>query len=421
MKKIVISSFLILCCSAVFSQKIIGDWLANIEVNGQQIPIVFHFNKDTQGKVNGTWDSPKQKAFGLPFSDIAIKGDSVVLLIKMISGFYKGKMIVNDSIVGIWHQGAGETALNFSRSFESTIDSTNKLLPGEKELAVTSSGTKIYGTLLSKNNHQKLVIIIAGSGPTDREGNNPIGVEANSYKMIAQSLDSQNIASFRYDKRGVAKSLPADFVESKLLFDDYIKDAETIFNYLFDTLGYKNIYFIGHSEGSLIGIVAAEKKVVKGFISLAGSGRPINEVIEEQVKSQLPDSLQRKVNFILTELKKGNQVSDIPQSLTSLFRKSIQPYFISWLKYSPTKEINKLNCPVLVLQGTCDKQIQLKDAQNLHNANKKSTLDIISLMTHTLKNADENCKDENNKTYTDGSLPLNTILVKDIVTFIKKN
>ena len=94
MKKIVISSFLILCCSAVFSQKIIGDWLANIEVNGQQIPIVFHFNKDTQGKVNGTWDSPKQKAFGLPFSDIAIKGDSVVLLIKMISGFYKGKMIV---------------------------------------------------------------------------------------------------------------------------------------------------------------------------------------------------------------------------------------------------------------------------------------------------------------------------------------
>ena len=81
------------------------------------------------------------------------------------------------------------------------------MYPNEKEISITSSiGNKIYGTLLSKNNHQKLVIIIAGSGPTDRNGNNPLGDEANSYKLLAHSLDSQNIATFRFDKRGVAKS-----------------------------------------------------------------------------------------------------------------------------------------------------------------------------------------------------------------------
>ena len=105
--------------------------------------------------------------------------------------------------------------------------------------------------------------------------------------------------------------------------------------------------------------------------------------------------------------------------MTSLFRKSIQPYIISWLKYSPQKEIKKLNCPILILQGGCDIQVSVTDANNLHGANKKSTLDIIPNMSHTLKNAGENCVDEN-KTYTDGSMPLDPALVDDMVSFIKK-
>jgi len=41
-------------------------------------------------------------------------------------------------------------------------------------------------------------------------------------------------------------------------------------------------------------------------------------------------------------------------------------------------------------------------------------------MTHTLKNADADCKDENHKTYMDPALPLNEELVHDVVNFIKK-
>jgi hypothetical protein len=122
---------------------------------------------------------------------------------------------------------------------------------------------------------------------------------------------------------------------------------------------------------------------------------------------------------IFNLLKKGQQANQVPSELNMLFRKSIQPYLISWLKYSPQKEIKKLRCPILILQGGCDIQVTEPDAKNLHEANKKSTLDIIPNMSHTLKNAGKNCVDQT-KTYTDGSMPLDGALVKDIVGFIKK-
>jgi pimeloyl-ACP methyl ester carboxylesterase len=405
-----------------FSQNITGNWQGNIEVNGQQIPIVFHFYKDSKGQLDGKWESPSQGAMSLSFTTISANNDSLKVTMAAIGGSYKGKLIINDSIAGMWQQGNASLPLNFKKSFIN-IETNQKIsYPNEREISITSAnGNKIFGTLLSKNNHQKLAIIIAGSGPTDRDGNNPLGDKANSYKMLAQALDSQNIASFRFDKRGVAQSISSDFNEGNLVFEDYIKDAEKIFDYLHDTLGFKDIYFLGHSEGSLIGMIASQKKKVKGFVSIAGAGRPIDAIIEQQLSNQpLPDSLKNKISFIFNELKKGKEVNDVPSSLNSLFRKSIQPYMISWLRYSPAPEIKKLNCPVLILQGTCDVQVKIEDAENLHSANKNSTLDTIPLMTHTLKNAEADCKDENNKTYTDASLPLNKELVNAIVNFIKK-
>ncbi len=167
-------------------------------------------------------------------------------------------------------------------------------------------------------------------------------------------------------------------------------------------------------------MLASEKEKVKGYISVAGAGRPIDEVLEEQMQKQpMPDSVKQQIPGFFNQLKKGEEVNDVPPILSPLFRKSIQPYMISWLKYSPQKEIKKLNCPILILQGSCDIQVKETDANNLHEANKKSTLDIIPDMSHTLKNAGENCVNEN-KTYTDGAMPLDRVLVNDIVSFIKK-
>ena len=409
--------------SSLFAQDISGDWKGNIEMNGMQIPIIFHFTKDNSGKVTGKWDSPKQKAMGLAFSGIDVKDDSVKLDIQMINGFYNGKLVNKDSISGMWHQGGIALPLNFSRS-EGDIPeekNTTAVYPNEKEISITSGlGTPLYGTLLSKNNQQKIAIIIAGSGATDRNGNSTMGAPTNEYQMLAHSLDSQNIATFRYDKYGVAKSLPSNFKESNLVFDNYVKDAENIFDYLHDTLGFKNIYFIGHSEGSLIAMLASEKKPAKGYISIAGAGRPIDLILEEQLqKAPFPDSVKQQIPLIFNQLKNSKTVDNYPESLANVFRKSVQPYMISWMKYSPENEIKKLKCPILIMQGSCDIQIQIEDANNLHNANKKSTLEIIPGMSHILKNAGKDCVDED-KTYTDGSMPIDHQLVEDIVKFMKE-
>ena len=407
-------------CPTLFAQKIIGNWAGHIDVNGTELPIVFHFNKNTEGKTEGKWDSPKQNAHGLPFSSISADNDSVHLGVSIVSGSYEGKFVGKDSIEGTWKQNEQEITLNFSRT-NGDEETKIKPYPGEKEITISSAaGTNLSGTLLSKNNQQKLAIIVAGSGPTDRDGNSTISPATYEYQMLAHGLDSQNIATFRYDKRGIAKSAYAGIKEGDMVFDDYVKDAEKIFDYLHDTLGFKNIYFIGHSEGSLIAMLASEKKKVEGYISIAGAGRPIDEIIEEQMQKQpLPDSVKQQIPEIFNQLKMGKEVENIPSDLNMLFRKSIQPYMISWLKYSPQKEIKKLKCPILILQGSCDIQIKELDATNLHEANKKSTLDIIPNMSHILKNAGKDCVDEN-KTYTDGSMPLDKMLVSDIVKFIEK-
>jgi pimeloyl-ACP methyl ester carboxylesterase len=422
MKHVAISFLFMLLNSSLFSQNIAGDWKGNIEVSGNQLPIIFHFQKDASGKINGKWDSPKQNAIGLPFSDIELKGDSIHLGIKMAASSYDGIFINADSITGIWEQRGIKMPLNFSRQTENgEAEKIVSIYPGEKEISIISaSGSTLYGTLLSKNNQQKIAIIIAGSGPTDRNGNSTIASPTNEYKMLAHSLDLQNIATFRYDKRGIAKSASADFKEKDIVFDDYVKDAEKIFDFLHDSLGFKDVYFIGHSEGSLIGMLASQKKKVKGYISIAGAGRPIDEILNEQMQQQpLPDSVKQQIPQIFNQLKEGKEVDNIPEGLAPLFRKSIQPYLVSWLKYSPQNEIKKLKCPILILQGSCDIQVKIEDAENLHGANKKSELDIIPFMSHTLKNAGKDCVDEN-KTYTDGDMPLDNNMVKDVTMFIEK-
>ncbi len=422
MKAILFISVFFFFSTSISAQDIYGNWIGNIDVNGTELPIIFHFTKDSSGNVMGKWDSPKQKAMGLPFSGININGDSVNLEIKIISGSYRGKFVNNDSISGTWIQNAHEIPLNFSRTKGNAEETeVSSVYPNEKEIEVTSaSGSKLYGTLLSKNNQQKIAIIVAGSGPTDRNGNSTLAPATNEYQMLAHSLDSQNIATFRYDKRGIAKSTVANFSESDLVFEDYVKDAEKIFDYLHDSLGFKNIYFIGHSEGSLIAMLASEKKNVKGYISVAGAGRPIDIILEEQMQKQpLPDSVKQQIPAIFNQLKEGKEVNNVPGILAPLFRKSIQPYMISWVKYSPENEIKKLKCPVLILQGACDIQVQIEDAKSLHNGNKKSMLEIIPNMSHTLKDAGKDCVDEK-KTYTDGSMQIDKILVEDILKFIRK-
>jgi uncharacterized protein len=287
----------------------------------------------------------------------------------------------------------------------------------ETALVLHTATGDIFGTLtLPKNfSNGPVALIIAGSGPTDRNGNNP-SMKNESLRMLSYALANNAIASLRYDKRGIAESRESMKGESQLRFEDYIRDAEGWLDLLKKDKRFSKVVVIGHSEGSLIGMVAAYKHA-DGFVSVAGAGRSADKILKEQLSKQ-PQSVQDLSFPVIDSLVKGKTVSNVDPMLYSLFRPSVQPYIISWFKYDPQAEIKKLSIPVLVLQGTNDIQVSTEDAHLLAKANDHAQLVLIDNMNHILKTV-QGDRDANIATYTNPSLPINDTLVDAIVNFIK--
>ena len=288
----------------------------------------------------------------------------------------------------------------------------------EEKFNLDVEGGTIYSTLtLPKGKEiQSIALIHAGSGPTDRDGNSPIGGDNNSLKMLAEALGDSGIASVRYDKRGIAASMALIEKEDDLIFEDYINDLNLWVEKLREDSRFNKIYIIGHSEGALIGAQSAADSKVDGFISLAGVGFSAYDTLKRQLSTQ-PKKVTDITNPILEELYNGNTVDNVPQELYSLFRPSVQPYLISWFKYDPVEVYKRIEAPILILQGDNDVQVTVEDAKELHSA-KESKLVIIEGMNHILKNAPRDPQG-NLDTYKDPDLPLNEELVKEIVEFIR--
>lgn len=280
---------------------------------------------------------------------------------------------------------------------------------------VTSSGN-IMGSLLLPSAAAKMpvVLIIAGSGPTDRNGNNPM-MKNESLRMLAQGLAAKGIASVRFDKRGIAASASAGKKEADLRFDDYIQDAIAWIELLKKDTRFSKVIVAGHSEGSLIGMIAANGRA-DGFISIAGAGKAANQILKDQLATQ-PAMVKDPSYRIIDSLVMGKTVNDVSPMLFSLFRPSVQPYMISWFKYNPITEITKLGIPVLIIQGTQDLQITTADADALATVKPTAKKVVIQKMNHVLKIV-EGGQAENMASYSNPSLPVSDELVKEVVSFV---
>ena len=289
----------------------------------------------------------------------------------------------------------------------------------EEEIILETKTGDIKGSLLIPSVLEKtaVVLIIAGSGPTDRNGNNPM-MTNNSLKMLAKELQKNGIASVRYDKRGIGESKNSGLQEIDLRFEDYVQDVEGWIKLLKEDERFSNIIVLGHSEGSLIGMIASHKQEAKKFISVAGVGIPAGDILRKQLKGQ-PQFILDESLKIIEKLENGETVEKVSQMLYSLFRPSVQPYMISWFKYNPQIEIAKLNKPILIIQGTTDIQVSVSDADKLASANKKSQKQIIEGMNHILKEAELD-RQKNIQTYSMPDLPLKKELIKFIVKFIEE-
>lgn len=286
----------------------------------------------------------------------------------------------------------------------------------ESGMTLQTSSGNIQGTLclpMAKGSYP-VALIIAGSGPTDRNGNNPY-MKNNSLLQLSHALARAGIASLRYDKRGIAASTDAGKNEADLRFSDYVHDASAWVDTLKKDTRFSGICIIGHSEGSLIGMLSAAK--ADRFISIAGPGEPAAKTIRRQLADQ-PETIKQDAYPRLDSLENGLLVKTVPPLLISLFRPSVQPYLISWFRYDPSVEIAKLKIPVLILQGREDIQVNADDAQKLAAANKNASLLLIDHMNHVLKNV-TGSRADNLKTYNNPDLPVSEELTNAVISFIR--
>lgn len=288
----------------------------------------------------------------------------------------------------------------------------------ETGITLQTSTGEIFGTLTIPGRPDRIpvALIISGSGPTDRDGKNPM-MKNNSLKILATELSKNGIATLRYDKRGVADSKAAAKSEKDLRFDDYVSDAKEWIYLLKKDNRFSEVIIVGHSEGSLIGMLAGMS--INKFISIAGFGQSADKVLKEQLSSQ-PKVVQDLSFPIIDSLKHGNTIETVPPMLNSLFRPSVQPYMISWFKYDPQDEIKKLSIPILILQGTNDIQVGVGNARRLSNANPNAELFLITGMNHILRITDGD-RQANLTTYSNSNLPIAEELVKAITDFIRRN
>lgn len=260
-----------------------------------------------------------------------------------------------------------------------------------------------------------VALIIAGSGPTDRNGNNPM-MKNESLKLLAHGLASHKIASLRFDKRGIGESRAAGRTEADLRFEDYINDAGSWIDTLKKDHRFTKVIVAGHSEGSLIGMIAAHKKA-DGFVSIAGAGRSADKILKEQLAAQ-PAIVKDSSYPIIDSLVMGKTVQNVPKMLFALFRPSVQPYMISWFHYDPQTEIKKLTVPVLLIQGTNDLQVTVDDANLLSKSHPKAQLVLIKNMNHVLRIVEGDRK-ANLATYITAD-PISTELITTIATFVNR-
>lgn len=290
-------------------------------------------------------------------------------------------------------------------------------------VSVESKGLTLHGSLELPRGAGPfpVVLIVAGSGPTDRDGNNAmLPGKNNGLKQLAEQLADRGIASLRYDKRGIGQSTGVMGSEADLRFTMYADDAAAWIPFLRKDARFNRVVVAGHSEGALLGTMAARAVGADGVVLIAGAGRRVGVILREQLRHAVTELQAPVADSILRELEQGRKVQNVPADLMMIFRESIQPYMMSWLPLDPAAELARITVPILVIRGTTDVQATHDDALRLAAANKRARLVEIEGMNHVLKFVSGTAA-EQMPSYSDPALPLVPKLVDTIAEFITRD
>lgn len=283
----------------------------------------------------------------------------------------------------------------------------------------------LSGTLLraSEGGEGPVALIIPGSGPTDRDGNNPLGVAAAPYRLLAEALLARGIATVRIDKRGMFASKAAIADGNAVTIPDYAADIAAWVAATRKATGAACVWLIGHSEGGLVALVAAQQaEGLCGVVLVAAPGRPVGDVIKAQLRGN-------PANFVIVpaadaaidKLAAGERIdtATLPAALQGLFAPSLQGFLISLFSYDPAALAATTKLPLLIVQGGRDLQVPVADAERMAAANPAAKLVVLPELNHVLKDVAEGAP-ANLAAYRDPALPLGKGVAEAIADFIAK-
>jgi pimeloyl-ACP methyl ester carboxylesterase len=266
-------------------------------------------------------------------------------------------------------------------------------------------------------------LIIPGSGPTDRDGNNPLGVKAAPYRLLAEALAAKGVSTVRADKRGMFGSKAAIVDANAVSIADYASDAHQWVDALRKRTGAKCVWLLGHSEGAIVALAAGQQpQGLCGLILVAGPGRKLGAILREQLRANPANApLLPQAMAALDSLEAGKTVDTtaMPAPLMPLFNAKVQPFLIDLLSQDPAKLAAATRLPMLIVRGGKDIQVAAADLDALHGARPDAVVLSPRNMNHVLKDVAGDDRASNLATYADPDLPVDPALVDGIADFVK--
>jgi hypothetical protein len=295
-------------------------------------------------------------------------------------------------------------------------------LPTPVDLTAPGPQGSLAGTLIDPGKDAPAVIILPGSGPTDRDGNNPMGITAAPYRLLAEALAVRGVATLRIDKRGLFGSKGAVPDPNDVTIAGYAADAHGWIDVVRARTGRRCVWLFGHSEGGLVALAAAQRADgVCGVVLVASPGRPLAEVMREQLRANPANApILPQAIATIEALEKGQRVpaATLPAPLQPLFNDRVQGFVIDLFRQRPAEEAAALRVPLLVVQGEADLQVAPADARALAAAQPRATLALLPRVNHVLKEVASDDRAANLATYADPSRPIAPGVVDAVATFV---
>lgn len=269
-----------------------------------------------------------------------------------------------------------------------------------------------------------VLLIIPGSGPTDRDGNSPLGVRAASYRLLAEALAARGVASLRVDKRGMFASAAAQADPNQVTIDDYAVDARAWLGVLRARTGASCVWLAGHSEGGLVALAAAQQADgVCGLVLLATPGRPLGAVLLEQLSANPANApILAPARQAVAQLERGEAVDvrAMHPGLQALFAPAVQGFLQSVMRLDPAQLAADYRGPLLILQGERDLQVGVTDARRLSLAQPRARLVLLPGVNHVLKVVASEQRGPNLASYADPNLPLAPGVAEAVADFVRR-